>query len=247
MNPIDTLERELLLAAQRRTTRSRIPRRVLLLAAALGSLVAAILPVAFATGLVNSVFPPAHDTPHALGHGYVVATGTTSVGERWSFQLTRGFRFRNGTHADHGWALLVGDTSDPHRIHGIAVGGGPGPKRGAPGGGTVGYMRPISSRDPRTMYVADVPRSVALVRITFRSGKSLRVRPLRVDQARARATGTPYPYSFVAVAYSSRDMPRTVTYKDATGHDVTPSHGLVFPHRSTPRGAGGPVVQSPAL
>jgi hypothetical protein len=241
MNPIDALERELVRAARRRRRRSRIPRRVAALAATLGVLGVAI-PVAVATKIVSNVFPRAHDTPHALGRGYVVASGTTARGEHWSFQLTRGAHFRDGSRAALGWALLVGGRGGA----GIALGGrGPAPDPRV--GGTVGYMRPVSSRDPRTIYLADVPRSVALVRLTFRSGKTVRVRPLRVDQARARATGVPYRYSFVAIAYPSYDTPLGVSYEDAHGRDATPRRGMIFPRHRARHDSSGPVVQSPAL
>jgi hypothetical protein len=141
----------------------------------------------------------------------------------------------------------VGEPRDPHNFFGVSVGGGPGPKPDPKRGGGLGFMKPISSRDPRTVYIADVPLNVALVRVTFRSGPPLAVRPLRVDQARARATGTPYPYSFVAVAYDSADEPRTITYEDAGGNDVTPPRGMVYPHGKSPGARNAPVVQSPAL
>ena len=74
-----------------------------------------------------------------------------------------------------------------------------------------------------------VPRGVALVRIRFHSGRTLSVRPLEIDQARAKATGVPFPLGVVLVAFAHHD-----------------SVLRVMPERA-PGAPGGPLVRSPAL
>ena len=97
MNAIDALEHELVAAAQRRAERrrtARVRRRWAPIAAA--AAIALVGVPAWAAGLLGNVFPSSHDTPPRIGRSYTVASGMTSRGEPWRFELTRGTHFRNG-------------------------------------------------------------------------------------------------------------------------------------------------------
>src|SRR3954447_13040039 len=90
-NPIDVLERELVRAAARHPNRRRPPRRTMLLAAAVGILVAGV--PAVATGVLSDIFPqtrvhhPAGAAPRE--RDFLVASGTTARGEPWRLVLTK--------------------------------------------------------------------------------------------------------------------------------------------------------------
>lgn len=230
--PLDDLERELTRAAWRMqpARRQRLPRRTTSLAAAAAVMLVA-LPAAWATGLLKSVFAPVKGEPGT----YLVASGTTSRGERWRFTLSRGHprpshvpppsqrtgrpvpRLLAPGARTRCWSLVVGP--DP----GLAVcadGAGKGSGRAH----FTSVVARVSRRDGRRLLITSVPAHVKVVRIRFRSGRDLLVRPLAVDAARARRTGVPFDGAVVAVAFSASDNVEWVhPLRDAGGRRVLKS------------------------
>src|SRR5207253_789789 len=134
-----------------------------------------------------------------IGRSYTVASGMTSRGEPWRFELTRGTHFRNGAATGICFAFVVG--TQPNGF-GICAGGAP---RTREPGTAFGTGQRVSRHDRRRLLVMTVPRGVALVRIRFHSGRTLSVRPLEIDRARAKATGVPFPLGVVLVAFAHHD------------------------------------------
>ena len=209
--PLRDLERELVLAAERRSRAGRrLPsRRTLLLAAAVAVLIAV---PAWATGLLRAVFPPDHHRLPGGQTGYLVASGKTDRGESWRFELTHGLKFRDGSKSVPCVAFLVGSRRGFTQCTG--------PRSPGALSGAVGTVATVSARDHRRLLIVPVPLKVKSVAVRFRSGRELRVLPLAVDQARAHRTGIPFPGGLVAVAFAPHDGLAGFVSLDAHGRPI---------------------------
>jgi hypothetical protein len=252
MNPIDALERELVTAAARGRARRRMPRRTLLLAAALVVLVAV---PAWATGLLRNVFP--QSPPPNFGPGiptgngqrdYLVASGTTKRGERWRVTIEK----NNAIQQD---GRRGPSPKIPHRrfdCYSLAIGPPPQAGGGAcipPGmanarssialdGVTTGR---VSRHDHRTLVSFVTPRQDDRLAVTLRGGRRFFVQPLRLSQAKLRRTGLYFPFGVVAFTIPRGDGLRGIAILDVHGRTTAT---FMRPARVP---ASAPTIKSPSL
>lgn len=247
-NPIDVLERELVLAAARGRKRRR-PRRTILLAAAAAIAVAGV--PAVATGVLSDVFPETHvrHAPAPRERDFLVAKGTTVRGEPWRLVLTKHGPRQQPRHQTPGgpaaaqppprkvgcYVFEVGQAASSACAFAYIRGG-----RGAEGIDGPAYSY-VSPSDHRPLVQLTLPRADARVGVTLRNGRQFFVEPYQLDQRKARRTGVPFPFGIVIFALRPGERVRGIEYLDAAGR----SFGTFVRPRHVPPGA--PTLKSPAV